>query len=183
MIVPGGRAGVQVRSGGCCGVALQITVWQLRHSKVSKSARSSRDLLACMAMPQTGQWRTRGRGLVVNFSSVKQGGPAEANIPEYRRSEIDLDQCRCVAPQRPAAAGKAAGPPANCDLGQCDRDLELAVIDDDGPHALVFPCRRILNGWMKVETRERLDVRPTHWRDWQAAQARSGAPGTKQGSG
>jgi hypothetical protein len=36
-----------------------------------------------------------------------------------------------------------------------DRDLELAVIDDDGPHALVFPCRRILNGWMKAETKER----------------------------
>jgi hypothetical protein len=65
-----------------------------------------------------------------------------------------------------------------------DRDLELAVIDDDGPHALVYPCRRILNGWMKVETKERLDVRPTHWREWQAAQVRrSGPPGTKQDSG
>jgi hypothetical protein len=52
-----------------------------------------------------------------------------------------------------------------------DRDLELAVIDDDGPHALVFPCRRILGGWMKVETKERLDVRPTHWRDWQVVPA------------
>ena len=52
-----------------------------------------------------------------------------------------------------------------------DRALELAVIDDDGPHALVFPCRRILNGWMKVETKERLDVRPTHWREWGAAEA------------
>jgi len=47
-----------------------------------------------------------------------------------------------------------------------DRDIELAVIDDHGAHALVFPCRRILNGWMKAETRERLDVRPTHWRIW-----------------
>ena len=52
-----------------------------------------------------------------------------------------------------------------------DCDLELAVIDDDGAHALVFPCRRILNGWMKAETKERLDVRPTHWRQWQAAPA------------
>jgi hypothetical protein len=34
-----------------------------------------------------------------------------------------------------------------------DRDLELAVIDRDGPHALVFPCRRILSGWAKVETK------------------------------
>jgi hypothetical protein len=50
-----------------------------------------------------------------------------------------------------------------------DRDLELAVIDNDGLHALVFPCRRIPNGWMKVETKERLDVRPTHWREWQSA--------------
>ena len=48
-----------------------------------------------------------------------------------------------------------------------DRDLELAVIDHDGAHALVFPCRRILSGWMKTENKERLDVRPTHWREWQ----------------
>jgi hypothetical protein len=48
-----------------------------------------------------------------------------------------------------------------------DCDLELAVIDEDGPHALVFPCRRILNGWMNAETKERLDVRPTHWRQWE----------------
>ncbi|MBI2715254.1 MAG: hypothetical protein HYX37_12500 [Rhizobiales bacterium] len=32
-----------------------ITVWQLRHSNLSKCVRFSRDLLACMAMPQTGQ--------------------------------------------------------------------------------------------------------------------------------
>ena len=47
-----------------------------------------------------------------------------------------------------------------------DRDLELAVIDQDGPHALVFPCRRILNGWMNTHTRERVDIHPTHWREW-----------------
>ena len=48
-----------------------------------------------------------------------------------------------------------------------DRDLELAVIDSDGPHALVFACRRIRDGWMNVHTGERLDVHPTHWREWQ----------------
>ncbi|HVO92001.1 MAG TPA: hypothetical protein VMT22_04135 [Terriglobales bacterium] len=47
-----------------------------------------------------------------------------------------------------------------------DRDIELAVIDGDGPHTLVFACRRVLNGWIKAETKERLDVRPTHWREW-----------------
>jgi hypothetical protein len=50
-----------------------------------------------------------------------------------------------------------------------DRDLELAVIDYDGPHTLVFPCRRILCGWVKAETTERVDVRPTHWRPWDQA--------------
>ncbi len=45
-------------------------------------------------------------------------------------------------------------------------DLELAVIDENGPHALVFPCRRIPGGWMNARTEERLDVRPTHWRPW-----------------
>ena len=47
-----------------------------------------------------------------------------------------------------------------------DRDLELAVIDRDGPHALVFACRRILSGWVNAETKRRIDVRPTHWREW-----------------
>jgi hypothetical protein len=47
-----------------------------------------------------------------------------------------------------------------------DRDLQLAVIDEDGPHALVFPCRRILGGWTKAESQERVAVHPTHWRQW-----------------
>jgi hypothetical protein len=52
-----------------------------------------------------------------------------------------------------------------------DRDLELAVIDYDGPHALVFPCRRILNGWINAQTKARFEVRPTHWRPWDCAVA------------
>lgn len=47
-----------------------------------------------------------------------------------------------------------------------DRDLELAVIDCGEAHALVFPCRRILNGWINAETKVRLDLYPTHWREW-----------------
>lgn len=47
-----------------------------------------------------------------------------------------------------------------------DRDLELAVIDYDGVHALAFPCRRILDGWMKAEGGPRIEVHPTHWREW-----------------
>jgi hypothetical protein len=50
-----------------------------------------------------------------------------------------------------------------------DKNIELAVIDYDGPHALVFPCRRILCGWVKVENGKRVEVRPTHWRPWDQA--------------
>ena len=47
-----------------------------------------------------------------------------------------------------------------------DRDLELGVADSDGVRAISFPCRRILGGWIKAETKTRIDLRPTHWRDW-----------------
>jgi hypothetical protein len=47
-----------------------------------------------------------------------------------------------------------------------NHDLELAVIDSEGIHALVFPCRRMLDGWVKVETHSAVDVRPSHWREW-----------------
>jgi hypothetical protein len=47
-----------------------------------------------------------------------------------------------------------------------DRDLELAVIDYYGVHSLVFPCRRILTGWIDSETGKQIDLRPTHWREW-----------------
>jgi len=47
-----------------------------------------------------------------------------------------------------------------------DRDLELAVVDTDEHHALVFPCRRIAGGWMNAGSKKRIDVSPTHWREW-----------------
>jgi hypothetical protein len=46
-------------------------------------------------------------------------------------------------------------------------DIELAVIDDDGVHALVFPCQRLPGGWINAMTGEVIDIRPTHWRVWQ----------------
>ena len=47
-----------------------------------------------------------------------------------------------------------------------DRDLELAVIGRDGEHALVFPCRRILRGWIDATTKQWIVVSPSHWREW-----------------
>ena len=78
----------------------------------------------------------------------------------------DLGQCRRLA------AAQTVNMWQPISTAPFDRDLQLAVIDQDGPHALVFACRRILDGWMKAETRERLDVHPTHWRQWQDGEAR-----------
>ena len=46
------------------------------------------------------------------------------------------------------------------------RDLELAVIEGDRVHSLVFACLRAPDGWIKAQTRERVIVSPTHWRRW-----------------
>ena len=47
-----------------------------------------------------------------------------------------------------------------------DCDVELAVIDHDGIHALVFACRRIENIWVNAKTNTAIEVHPTHWREW-----------------
>jgi hypothetical protein len=48
-----------------------------------------------------------------------------------------------------------------------DRDLELAVIDKDEVHALVFACRQIPGGgWIRVATKKQIEIHPTHWREW-----------------
>lgn len=48
-------------------------------------------------------------------------------------------------------------------------ELELAVIDNDGIHALVFPCRRVLGGWVNVRSGELLaGLIPSHWREWRS---------------
>jgi hypothetical protein len=50
-------------------------------------------------------------------------------------------------------------------------DLELSVIERDMTHALTFPCRRGLYGWIDATTQRRVDVRPTHWRPWSEPEA------------
>nr|WP_051041339.1 hypothetical protein [Mesorhizobium australicum] len=50
-----------------------------------------------------------------------------------------------------------------------DRELELAVLDEEGEHALVFPCKKALSGWQNATSGVRVEIRPTHWRDWPRA--------------
>jgi hypothetical protein len=45
-------------------------------------------------------------------------------------------------------------------------ELEIAVVDEHGAHAVAFPCRRVVGGWIAAETNKWIKVRPTHWRVW-----------------
>jgi hypothetical protein len=49
-----------------------------------------------------------------------------------------------------------------------DRDIQVSVIEKGEVHALVVPCRRTQNGWLRASTREQLFIDPTHWREWPA---------------
>jgi hypothetical protein len=56
-----------------------------------------------------------------------------------------------------------------------NRDLELAMIDVGRLHAVVFPCRRVLGGPGQRSHRSRVNIHPTHWREWD----RSGVTGPR----
>jgi hypothetical protein len=48
-----------------------------------------------------------------------------------------------------------------------DRDVEIAVTDSTGMHALACPCRLTERGWIAAQSKKRFYwVRPTHWREW-----------------
>jgi hypothetical protein len=44
-------------------------------------------------------------------------------------------------------------------------DLEVAVMDKGGIHALVFPVRKSGTDWVDASNK-RIDIVPTHWRKW-----------------
>lgn len=69
-------------------------------------------------------------------------------------------------PGRPLGFPKKMHPWQPVATAPFDRDLELAVIDRDGEHVLVFACRRIAGGWINARTRQWISVLPTHWREW-----------------
>jgi hypothetical protein len=46
------------------------------------------------------------------------------------------------------------------------RSIELAVIDANEVHTLVFPCRRAPSGWVNADSNAPVNVHPTHWREW-----------------
>ena len=47
-----------------------------------------------------------------------------------------------------------------------DRHIALSIAQQGEILLLVFPCRRVADGWIDAETGKHLCIRPTHWRDW-----------------
>jgi len=47
-----------------------------------------------------------------------------------------------------------------------DKRVGLAILDGDGLHELIFPCYRVEDHWVDADRKIRVDVLPTHWREW-----------------
>lgn len=91
--------------------------------------------------------------------------PASGDRKRRGRTSGKTDPNQC-SPALFHHAGLMWNPIADTPYG---RRLALAVIDKDGVHALVFACERVSWGWKNAETGERVNISPTHWRDWNAA--------------
>ncbi|UCI10112.1 hypothetical protein FJ974_06765 [Mesorhizobium sp. B1-1-8] len=64
------------------------------------------------------------------------------------------------------------------------RSLELAVMDQEGLHALVFPCEKVRDGWWRdTITGALVDIRPTHWREWKSRKDQTDSLGSLPESG
>jgi hypothetical protein len=48
-------------------------------------------------------------------------------------------------------------------------ELELAIINSGGVYAFFLPCYRSVDGWRDAKTKRRIEVEPTHWREWVVA--------------
>ncbi len=101
--------------------------------------------------------RTQGSGTRSGPEALADGVTAC-----FPRIATDPNQCPGLAFRR-HVGGMEWHPIATAPF---DRDLELAVIGYEGPHGLVFACRRVLGGWINAETKKLVDVGPTHWREW-----------------
>jgi hypothetical protein len=117
-----------------------------------------------MATPQTGQCRIAVFDFIGEKSAIS---PARHLIQINAARQASAARPLCD-PDQGAAAGTAFNENMWLDISTAprDREIELAVIDAEGQHALVFPCRRIADGWLSAVSGGRVDVRPTHWREW-----------------
>lgn len=114
---------------------------------------------------------TERRALARYHGAATIGRAAANRLIQVKANSAARMMCVNAAPRRPGIFYIMWRDIATAPF---DRDLQLAVIDADGLHALVFPCRRTGGGWINARTGARLDVHPTHWRAWEEQAAGEG---------
>jgi len=96
---------------------------------------------------------------VRGFVSIA-GSLDDAGAPRRISDSHDIDQNAVAAAEYDHAMWQRIS------TAPFDRDLQLGVIEGEDVHALVFPCRRVADGWVSATTGQRVAVSPTHWRNW-----------------
>jgi GAF domain-containing protein len=143
---------------------------------VIKDVMSDEDFVPCLAIAERAGFRSVQSTPIVSSSGVVLGILSTHFPVPHQPNEGAMDALRSLASVAATAITRMRArletikqnslgwqPVSSAPF---DRDLELAVINYVGTHALVFPCRRVLGGWISAETKVRIDFHPTHWREW-----------------
>src|SRR5262245_3118600 len=144
---------------------------------------SDEDFAPCMAIAGRARFRSVQSTPIVSSSGVVLGILSTHFPVPHQPNEREMDAVRSLASLAANAIirmrarletikhsralldqSSLGWQPVSC--APFDRVLERAVINYVGTHALLFPCRRFLGGWISAETRARIDFHPTHWREW-----------------
>lgn len=154
-----------------CGRALRQ-----QRAIVIKDVMSDENFAPCLAIAERAGFRSVQSTPIVSSSGVVLGILSTHFPVPHQPNEGEMDALRSLASLAATAITRMRArletvkqsslgwQPVSC--APFDRDLELAVINYVGTHALVFPCRRVLGGWISAETKVRIDFHPTHWREW-----------------
>jgi hypothetical protein len=125
---------------------------------------------ACRSTPDDAIWG-RGKKSFRSSFDLHQRRNVLNGIHYYDRMIVEVPTDRFKASHDACRQKMMSKPPAvweDISTAPYDRDLELAVIDGNRVHPLVFACRRTASGWVKVSTLERVPISPSHWRPWSA---------------
>ncbi len=169
---------VNTDDSSACGRALKQ-----QRTVVIKDVMSDEDFAPYRAIAEQARFRSVQSTPIVSSSGVLLGVVSTHFVVPHEPTKAEMNAVRSLARvvanmsirmrARPETIEYSRAVANQSNLGwqpissaPFDRNLELAVIDYDGGHALVFPCRRILRGWITSETKERINVQPSHWREW-----------------
>jgi hypothetical protein len=158
------------RRGGDGRMPKQVEQYRLNAEKCQQLAQTFEEPEAKRALfAMADSWLTLAAQRLKNIEKARKNlrGDPKQKVAELL-SDAVLHAGRCLD-QNARLAGTETSTKEWQSLAGApfDRDLEVAVINYDGTHALAFPCRRVRGGWVNAKTMKPVLVYPTHWRQWQ----------------